>query len=199
MTLLRALLFVSATSLALGASAAEIDEVKFDGERYLGAGYEQDEARIAEHFVRQTESMTRYSRRVTIAEQPKATSVKQLGLGVIRIAKLRTPGLEPEVFAAEGAEDRDLTVTWIALTDDNTAVDFYATRFVALKDKSGASKGVREYHFTSREYANGRHPDQVLASFLPVIASFSERWVEELQRFDRAPIMPPPAKKTEKK
>jgi hypothetical protein len=193
MTLLRPLLL--AASVAATAAGAAPDEVQFEGERYLAAGYEQDATRVAEHFVRETESLERYSRRVTVAEQPKATSVRQLGLGVIRIAKLRTPGLEPEVFAAEGAEDRDLTVTWIALTDDSAAVEFNATRFVALLDKKGATKGVREYHFVSREYTNGRHPDQVLASFAPVIANFSDRWVEELQRFDRAPAPPPAAKK----
>lgn len=169
------------------AAGGAVAELRFDNERYLSAGLEKDEARVAEHFVREAESLVRYSRRVTIAEQAKASSVRQLGLGVIRIAKLRTPGLEPEVFSAEGAEDRDLTVTWIALTDDGAAVEFHATRFVATVDKSGKPAGVREYHFVAREYTNGRHPDQVLASFAPVIAGFSDQWVEELQGFDRAP------------
>jgi hypothetical protein len=190
MTLLRPLLLALCAGLALAAQAAPAGaprEITFDGERYLSAGVERDESRVAEHFVREIESLARYSRRVTIAEQPKAQSVRQLGLGVVRIAKLRSPGLEPEVYSAEGAEDRDLTVAWIALTDDNAAVEYHATRFVALFDKSGAPKGVREYHYVAREYTNGRHPDQVLASFAPVISGFSDRWVEALQHLDRAP------------
>lgn len=187
MTLLRVLLLALGSGVALAASAGAPVELQFDGERFLAAGIERDETRVAEHFVREIESLARYSRRVTVAEQPKAQSVRQLGLGVVRIAKLRTPGLEPEVYAAEGAEDRDLTVTWIALTDDNAAVEYHATRFVALFDKQGVAKGVREYHYVAREYTNGRHPDQVLTAFAPVISGFSDRWVQALQLLDRAP------------
>lgn len=187
MTLLRPLLLAFCGALGLAAHGGVPTEVQFDGERYLSAGVERDATRVAEHFVREIESLARYSRRVTVAEQPKAQSVRQLGLGVIRIAKLRTPGLEPEVFSTEGAEDRDLTVTWIALTDDNAAVEYHATRFVALFDAKGAAKGVREYHYVAREYTNGRHPDQVLTAFAPVISGFSDRWVEALQHLDRAP------------
>lgn len=185
--MLRPLLLALCAGLALAAPAGAPVEIVFDGERYLSAGVERDETRVAEHFVREIESLARYSRRVTVAEQPKAQSVRQLGLGVVRIAKLRSPGLEPEVFAAEGDEDRDLTVAWIALTDDDAAVEYHATRFVALFDKKGAPKGVREYHYVAREYTNGRHPDQVLTSFAPVISNFSDRWVEALQHLDRAP------------
>lgn len=187
MTMHRPFLLALGIGLAASASAGAPEAISFDGERFLSAGVESDDARVAEHFVREVESLARYSRRVTIAEQPKARSVRQLGLGVVRIAKLRTPGLEPEVFAAEGGEDRNLTVTWIALTDDGSAVEYNATRFVALLDPKGATTGVREYQFVAREYTNGRHPDQVLNSFAPVIAGFSERWVDELQRLDRAP------------
>jgi hypothetical protein len=187
MNMPRKLLLAAALALAATAAAGPAAQLTFDGERYLAAGTEQDDARIAQHFVRATESLSRYSRRVTIADLPKAQSVRQLGLGVIRIAKLRSPGFEPEVFSAEGAEDRDLTVTWIALTDDGVAVEFHAARFVALFDAKGKPDGVREHHFVAREFTNGRHPDAVLTSFAPVIAGFADRWVVELQALDLAP------------
>lgn len=162
-------------------------EIAFDGDRYVSVARAQDPERIAEVFVRTGETAERFSRSLTIADQPKSTSVKQIGLGVVRIAKLRTPGLEAATFAAEGAEDRDLTVTWFVLTDDGTAVEFHAARFVALTDKRGRSKGVREYHMVAREYTNERAPDAVLAMLVPVVVGFAPRWVEELQRLDRAP------------
>lgn len=186
MNALRPLLLALAGGLALAADAAPA-EVDFDGERYLAVAVERDEARVAEHFLREGEKLERYSRRLTIADQPKATSVRQVGLGVVQIAKLRTPGFEPGTFAAEGAEDRDLTVTWFALTDDGAAVEFHVARFVALRDRSGATKGVREYHFVAREYTNGNHPDQVLAEFAPVVAGFADRWIDGLQPLDQAP------------
>lgn len=168
--------------------------IRFDSETYFAVSHEQDASRVAEHFVRAGESPDRYSRRFTVADQTKATSVKQIGLGIIAITKLRTPGLETATFAAEGAEDRDLTVTWFTLTDDGIAVEFNAARFVALRDAKGATTGVREYHFVAREYTNGRHPDQVFASLAPVVGGFADRWVDELQTFERAPARAPGTK-----
>lgn len=197
MTSLRSAALLLASGFGAGAladAAPSAAELRFDGDIYLAAGQESDASRIAEHFIRAGETLERYSRRLTIADQPEATSVKQLGLGIIAITKLRTPGLETSTFAAEGDEDRDLTMTWFALADDNSSVEFHAARFVALRDAKGASRGVREYHFVSREYTNGRHPDEVFSLLAPVVAGFADRWVDELQTFNRAPVTAPKGK-----
>lgn len=172
--------------LAAGAGAAPAALV-FDGEAYRAVAREDDPARIAEHFVREGESAERFSRRLTIADQPKAAGAKAVASGVVAFARLRTPGIAPETFAAEGAEERDVTVTWYALTDDDAAVEFHAARFVTLTDRRGRSKGVREYHLVAREYTNGRDPDAALAEFVPPVAALAGGWVEALQHLERAP------------
>jgi len=185
----RVLALLAALVLALVAPAAlaAAGPMVFDGDEYFPAALESDPERTAEHFLRKGETAERFSRRLTIADQPQATGVKQIGIGVVRFAKLRTPGLDPATFAAEGAEDRDLTVTWFMLSDDGTAVEFHAARFLTLTDKRGRASGVREYHLVAREYLNGREPDATLAAIVPVVVGFAPGWVEDLQHLDRAP------------
>lgn len=174
---LLALLFAAA------ASAGEPASVKFEGEDYRFAARETDAARIAEHYLRGDETLERFSRRLTIADQLKAANAKTVALGVIGIAKLRTPGLAPESFAAEDRPEHDISVAWYSLTDDNAAVERHLARFVDLK-----GGGVREYHFTVRRYLNGQTPDAAFAALRNAVDKATLERVEALAALDRAPV-----------
>ena len=179
------LLLASLAALAALAAGAEPAPAafKFDGDAYHLVDSQKDPQRFAEVYLRADETLKRYSRRITIADLPGMDDAKKQAQGVFEIAKQRTPGLTPDTYAAEGDEDRDVIVTWFDLTDDRSAVDYHAARFVAL----GAGKGVREYHFVFRRYTNGEPGDQTLAAVHPIAVYAEKRWLEELARFDRAP------------
>lgn len=176
--LLPALLLLAPLALAAPAPAA----IDFDGDSYAFVAREVDAARIAEDYLRADETPARFSRRLTIADQPKATGAKAVALGVVNIAKLRTPGIAPETFVAEGAEDKDVSVAWFDLLDDGSAVDYHAARFVDIK-----GGGVREYHFTLRRYTNGLPPDEALGALRGAAEPSTLRWVEMLSALSRGP------------
>ena len=183
--------------LAFAAEPATPAPIAFDGEDYAFVSREVDAARIAENYLRSDETLARFSRRLTVADQPQVAGAKAVALGVMNIAKLRTPGIEPETFVAEGAEDHDISVAWFDLTDDNSAVEYHAVRFVDL-----AGGGVREYHFTVRRYTNGLPPDEALGALRGASEPNTLRWIELLSALDRAPakveIPAPPAAPTKK-
>jgi hypothetical protein len=167
--------------------------IPFDGDAYAFAARETDPARIAEHYLRADETIERFSRRLTVADQPQATSAKAVALGVIKFAKQRTDGIAPETFVAEGTQEKDISVAWYDLLDDGSAVDYHAARFVDL-----ASGGVREYHYTVRQYTNGQRPDTALGALRGTTERHTLRWVEMLTALDRVPVhplLPPPTKK----
>lgn len=185
------LVLVLPFAFALGAAAAEPAvpaDIEFDGDAYRFAAREAAEARIAEHYLRADETLERFSRRLTVADQPQATSAKAVALGVMNIAKLRTPGIAPDSFVAEGTEERDLSVAWYDLTDDNSAVEYHVARFVSL-----AGGGVREYHLTVRRYTNGNPPDAALGALRRAHEPGTLRDVELLAALERAPLRPAPA------
>lgn len=168
--------------------------IAFDDDVYGFVSREADPARIAEHYLRTDETLERFSRRLTIADQPQAASAKAVALGVVNIAKLRTPGIAPETFVAEGTQEKDISVAWYDLLDDGSAVEYHAARFVDL-----AGGGVREYHYTVRQYANGQRPDTVLGALRGATERHTLRRVEMLSLLDRAPVRPLPPPPTKKK
>lgn len=172
-------------ALALAAPAAPGPTpagLAFDDEDYRFVAREVDPARVAEHYLRAGETLERFSRRLTIADLPTAASAKAVALGVVNIAKQRTPGIAPDTFVAEGTQEKDVSVAWFDLLDDGSAVEYHAARFVDLP-----SGGVREYHFTVRRYTNGLPPDPALGALRGASEPHTLRWVELLSALDRAP------------
>ncbi len=195
-----AVLAAAAPPWGATASAAEPPTpaaIVFDAEDFLFVSREVDAARIAEHYLRADETLARFSRRLTVADQPKAASAKAVALGVVNIAKMRTPGIAADTFVAEGSQERDLSVAWFDLTDDGAAVEFHVARFV---DREGG--GVREYHFAVRRYTNGVPADAALGTLHTAVEPVTLGWVELLSTLDRAPAkvdIPAPPKKNKKK
>ena len=172
-----------------GAHAAPPADLSFDGDTYHFATREIDEVRIAEHYMREGDAQARFSRRLTVADQIKATSAKAVALGVLNLARMRTPGIAPDSFAAENAHDKDISVAWYDLTDDGSAVEYHVARFVDIK-----TGGVREYHLTVRHYTNGQKPDDALGALRGQTEPGTLHDVEMLSTFDRAPVAAPQAK-----
>jgi len=185
---LRSSLLVSILLALAGCGGAAVKpdaapaRIPFDGDLYASAARESASGRDAEHFLRDGDPAERFAKRLTIAEFDASGGAKGVAQGVVQLARLRTPGLLPETFAAEGNEQHDISVSWVVLTDDNSAVEYHAARFVDL-----APPRVREYHFIWRRYTNGADPDAVLGEMQPQIDSLLPRWVGRLNGLDRAP------------
>jgi hypothetical protein len=183
-------LLLAAAPLAAAAPAPVPADLTFDGDSYKFAAREADEARVAEHYLRKGETMARFSRRLTVADQLQATSAKAVALGVLNLARMRTPGIKPDTFASESAPESDISVAWYDLLDDNSAVEYHVARFV---DREGG--GVREYHLTVRRYTNGQPTDAVFGPLRGQTEPGTLFDVERLAKLDRAPSAPPQDKK----
>jgi hypothetical protein len=179
---LAAAALLTACGGAVRPDATPSEPLQFEGDSYLPAGHDSAGTRIAEVFLRAGDPAERFARRITIAELDGASGARGVARGVLQLAKLRSPGLKTESFAAEGREEHDVTVSFILLTDDQQAIEVHVVRFVDL-----IAPRVREYHFVMRRYTNGADPDAVLAEMLPEIDAALPRWVARLNQFDRAP------------
>ena len=167
---------------ATPAAAPAPAEIVFAGDAYKFAAREVNEARIAEHYLREGETNERFSRRFTVADQLKATSAKSVALGLLGLARMRTPGIAPETFASESAPDHDISIAWYDMLDDGSAVEYHAARFVDLK-----GGGVREYHLTVRRYTNGQPTDAVFGPLRGQTEPITLKVMELIATLDRAP------------
>jgi hypothetical protein len=168
--------------LALAATVAgAATSLEFDDNTYALAKVEQDKVGLRNLFLREGESLTRYSRLVRISDLSGAPRVADLARSAAAMARLRAPNMGAETFAPEGREAADVTVAWLQVSDADDALEYHVVRYVA------GPRSTREYAFIVRQYLNGQNVSQALETFGPFAVGNLGSWVADVGALDLAP------------
>lgn len=168
--------------LACAPFGASADGLSFDGEPYMVAEVQRDEAGLRNYFLREGETMQRWSRMLRVTDILTGDKAETLARSAASLARMRAPGMPADTFSPEGREESDITVAWLQVADGDEALEYHVVRYV------DRGKQTREYGFIIRRYLNGEPVARAMESLGPFAVSNLSAWVAELSRLDRAPV-----------